>query len=82
MWLRIFQAARTVDERTVPPSDLDRASEVFFCGTAAEIVPVGSIDNHHYQAGPVARALIEDFQKLVREPDSEGFGEATHLIPA
>ena len=72
----------TVDERTVPPSDLDRASEVFLCGTAAEIVPVGSIDKHHYQAGPVARALIEDFQKLVREPDSEGFGEATHLVPA
>lgn len=72
----------TVVERTVPPADLDRASEVFLCGTAAEIVPVGSIDSRHYQAGPVARTLMEDFQKLVRQPDSEGFGEATHLVAA
>ena len=69
-----------VEERTVMPDELGRASEVFLSGTAAEIVPVGSVDGHHYQAGPVARALIADFQKLVREPDCEGFGESTHLI--
>ena len=67
-------------ERHVMPEELKQASEVFFCGTAAEIVPVGSIDGHHYQAGPVARTLIEDFRKLVRQPDCEGFGESTHLM--
>ena len=71
----------TVEERTVRPEELAKASEVFLCGTAAEIVPVGSIDGHHYQAGPFARSLMADFQKLVREPDSEGFGESTHLVP-
>jgi len=71
----------TVEERTVRPQELATASEVFLCATAAEIVPVGSIDGHHYQAGPVARALMADFQKLVREPDCEGFGESTHLAP-
>ena len=71
-----------VDERTVLPEELGKASEVFLCGTAAEIEPVGSIDGHHYQAGPVARALMEDFQALVRQPDCEGFGEATHLAAA
>ena len=70
-----------VEERAVRPEELAKASEVFLCGTAAEIVPVGSIDGHHYQAGPVARTLMADFQKLVREPDSEGFGESTHLVP-
>jgi hypothetical protein len=25
---------------------------------------------------------MADFQKLVRQPDCEGFGEATHLVPA
>ena len=40
------------------------------------------LDGHHYQAGPVARALMADFQELVRQPDCEGFGEATHLFPA
>ncbi len=70
-----------VEERRVQPEELAGASEVFLCGTAAEIVPVGSIDGHHYQAGPVARTLMADYQKLVREPDSEGFGESTHLMP-
>ena len=61
------------------PEELDNASEVFLCGTAAEIVPVGSIDGHNYQVGPVARTLLEDFPKLVRQPDCEGFGESSHL---
>jgi len=69
----------TVEERDVMPEELSNASEVFLCGSAAEIVPVGSIDQHHFQAGPVAKTLMADFQKLVRAPDSEGFGEATHL---
>jgi branched-chain amino acid aminotransferase len=69
----------SVEERSVMPEELAQASEVFLSGTAAEIVPVGSVDGHHYQAGPVARTLMADFQKLVREPDCEGFGESTHL---
>ena len=57
------------------------ASEVFLCGTAAEIVPVGAIDGHRYQVGPDdARTLMADYQKLVRQPDSEGFGESAHLV--
>ena len=70
----------SVEERAVMPEELGRASEVFLSGTAAEIVPVGTIDGHNYQAGLVARTLMADFQKLVREPDSEGFGESTHLM--
>ena len=68
-----------IEERAVMPEELAKASEVFLCGTAAEIVPVGSVDGHHYQAGPVARTLMADFQTLVREPESEGFGESAHL---
>lgn len=69
----------TVEERVVKPAELSGASEVFLCGSAAEIVPVGSIDGHRYQPGPVARTLIEDFQALVRAADAEGFGESAHL---
>jgi len=29
--------------------------------------------------GPMTRALMEDFQTLVRQPDSEGFGESAHF---
>ena len=46
----------SVEERSVLPEELAQASEVFLSGTAAEIVPVGSVDGHHYQAGPVARS--------------------------
>ncbi len=48
----------TVEERDVMPEELSKASEVFLCGSAAEIVPVGSIDQHHFQAGPVAKTLM------------------------
>jgi branched-chain amino acid aminotransferase len=80
----IAMAARRgwqVDERAVLPEELAEASEVFLCGTAAEIVPVGSIDGHRYQVGPTTRALIEDYAELVRRPDCEGFGESGHLAP-
>jgi branched-chain amino acid aminotransferase len=69
----------SVEERAVMPEELDEASEVFLCGTAAEIVPVGAIDHRLYQVGPMTRTLMEDYQTLVRQPDSEGFGESSHL---
>lgn len=69
----------SVEERAVMPEELDEASEVFLCGTAAEIVPVGAIDERRYQVGPMTRTLMADYQTLVRRPDSEGFGESSHL---
>ncbi len=64
------------------PEELDEASEVFLCGTAAEIVPVGSIDERRYQVGPMTRALVDDYARLVRQPDCEGFGESAHFAAA
>jgi branched-chain amino acid aminotransferase len=69
----------SVEERAVMPEERDEACEVFLCGTAAEIVPVGAIDHRQYQVGPMTRTLMADYQKLVRLPDSEGFGESSHL---
>jgi branched-chain amino acid aminotransferase len=69
----------SVEERAVWPSELDEAGEIFLCGTAAEIVPVGALDARRYQVGPVTRTLMEDFKALVRQPDSEGFGESAHF---
>jgi branched-chain amino acid aminotransferase len=68
-----------VEERAVMPEELNEASEVFLCGTAAEIVPVGAIDGCGYPVGPMTRTLIDDYARLVRRPDSEGFGESAHL---
>jgi branched-chain amino acid aminotransferase len=72
----------SIDERTVMPEELADANEVFLCGTAAEIVPVGAIDERRYQVGPMTRTLIHDYAKLVRQPDCEGFGESAHFAVA
>jgi branched-chain amino acid aminotransferase len=72
----------TVEQRAVLPEELAEASEVFLCGTAAEIVPVGAIDNCRYQVGPMTRALMQDYGALVHQTDSEGFGESAHLATA
>lgn len=72
----------SVDERAVMPEELAEASEVFLCGTAAEIVPVGAVGDRRYQVGPMTRTLMADYAALVRQPDSEDFGESAHLAMA
>ena len=72
----------SIEQRAVSPEELAHASEMFLCGTAAEIVPVGAIDGQHYQVGPMTRTLMEDYTRLVRQPDSEGFGESAHFDTA
>jgi branched-chain amino acid aminotransferase len=55
-----------VHERAIMPEELARTSEVFICGTAAEITPVSEIGEHKFEVGPVTRVLLDDFNKLVR----------------
>jgi branched-chain amino acid aminotransferase len=45
-----------VEERAIR-SDLYLADEVFMCGTAAEVTPVRSVDDHELGVGPVTRQL-------------------------
>ena len=55
-----------VVERAVMPAELDKASEVFVTGTAAEVTPVGEIDGHEYTVGEITRRLMEDYDAIVR----------------
>ena len=57
-----------VIERAIMPRELTDADEVFVTGTAAEVTPVGRIDDYHMQVGSISRTLLEDYEKLVREP--------------
>lgn len=57
-----------IRESTLTRGDLYAADELFFTGTAAEVTPVGQIEDLHFKVGPVTRALMEDFEKLVRAP--------------
>lgn len=55
-----------VTERAIMPEELAKTDEVFICGTAAEVTPIAEIGEYKFQVGPVTRALMEDYDKLVR----------------
>jgi branched-chain amino acid aminotransferase len=60
-----------VVERTIPQSDLDKASEVFLAGTAAEVTPVRQIGEQSFTPGRITETLLTDYEKLVRLPPDE-----------
>ena len=49
------------------PDDLKMSEEVFLTGTAAEVTPVGQIDDMIFKVGPITRQLIEDYDDEVRK---------------
>ena len=55
-----------VVERPIMPEEFEKTDEVFVTGTAAEVTPVGQIDNYKFQVGSVTRMLLEDYDALVR----------------
>ncbi|HXV56277.1 MAG TPA: branched-chain amino acid transaminase [Gaiellaceae bacterium] len=59
-----------VHERQLIRSDLYVADECFMCGTAAEVTPVRSVDDHEIGApGPVTKAIQDVFFAAVRGRD-------------
>lgn len=59
-----------VQEREIIRSELYLADEVFMCGTAAEVTPVRSVDDHEIGApGPVTKALQSAYFDAVRGRD-------------
>jgi branched-chain amino acid aminotransferase len=60
-----------VQEKNITPNELFNADEVFFTGTAAEIVPVIEINGRTIgdgKPGPITKTLIEEFKKLIQDP--------------
>ncbi len=56
-----------VIERAIMPGELATIDECFATGTAAEVTPIGKIDNMIYKVGPVTKLLREAYEKLVRQ---------------
>src|SRR5690606_3021292 len=54
-----------VIERQIRMEDFAHTQEVFLTGTAAEITPVGEIDQYRFTPGDITKALIEDYDALV-----------------
>jgi branched-chain amino acid aminotransferase len=60
-----------VVKKEITPADLFIADEVFFTGTAAEIVPVKEINKRKIgdgRPGPITRRLMDEYDKLVHDP--------------
>jgi branched-chain amino acid aminotransferase len=55
-----------VIERHIQPDELDKASEVFLCGTAVEVTPVREIGERTFTPGDITRTLMEDYDAEVR----------------
>lgn len=67
--LTIIDIARKMnipfEERTLLPSELSEFQEIFVTGTAAEVTPVGRIDDHYYTVGPITKKLKAAYTDLV-----------------
>ena len=60
----------TVVERNITPNELFNADEVFFTGTAAEVVPVTEINRRPIgdgKPGPVTKRLMKEFDRIVKD---------------
>jgi len=61
----------TVIERVIEMEELPRATEVFLCGTAAEVTPVREIVGQFYTPGPITETLLREYDGLVRMSPAE-----------
>ncbi|MBB4266965.1 branched-chain amino acid aminotransferase [Roseospira visakhapatnamensis] len=59
------EAGIDVVERVILPEEMARATEVFLTGTAAEVTPVGGIDDLSFTPGAVTRTLIDAYDRAV-----------------
>ena len=70
-----------VVEKALIRSDLYLADEVFMCGTAAEVTPLRSIDDHEIGVGEVTRALQNAYLDTVRGKKPQ-FAHWLDYVPA
>lgn len=65
----VIEIANALDleivERRIKPEELPSFEEVFVTGTAAEITPVGRIDDHVYGVGKISTKIHEAYSDLV-----------------
>jgi branched-chain amino acid aminotransferase len=54
----------TVEERRIKPEELEGFEEIFLTGSAAEITPVGSIDDMKFIPGPITAKLADAYTAL------------------
>jgi branched-chain amino acid aminotransferase len=58
-----------VAERHVAPNELERFSECFLTGTAAEVTPVREIGPHRFTPGRLTETMLSAYMEDVRRPN-------------
>ena len=74
----------TVKEQTIPREMLYMADELFFTGTAAEIIPIRSVDRlpvGNGTRGPVTAAIQQQFFGIVEGELEDRHGWLTRVLP-
>lgn len=72
----------TVREQTMPREFLYVADELFFCGTAAEITPIRSVDRIQVgtgRPGPITRAIQKEFLAIAKGAMEDRHGWLTPI---
>ncbi len=54
-----------VVERHITPDEIRQAKEIFLTGTAAEVTPIGQINDMRFEVGPITKQLMQDYHELV-----------------
>src|SRR3954470_8825665 len=70
-----------VREKTLIRSDLYLADEIFMCGTAAEVTPVRSVDDHEIGVGPITLEIQKAYLDTVRGV-SDRWAQWRELVPS
>jgi branched-chain amino acid aminotransferase len=70
-----------VIEKNLIRSDLYLADEIFMCGTAAEVTPMRSVDDHEIGVGPVTKELQKAYLDTVRGA-SDRWAQWRELVPS
>ncbi len=65
-----------VIERAIMPEELAEAEEVFLTGTAAEVTPVGQIDDLTFSVGDISRWMMEDYDAEVGKDPAQSVSAA------
>ena len=59
----------------IMPEDLANATQVFLTGTAADVTPVGAIEEHTYEVGDITKTLMADYDKAVGKAPASAAAE-------
>lgn len=61
-----------VIERAIMPDELKNVEQIFATGSAAEVTPIGKIDDMTYTVGDLTHQLMDDYERAVgKTPASE-----------